>query len=697
MTTAAHPAPLAPLLEVRGLKTHFATNAGLARAVDGVSLTLAHGRTLGIVGESGCGKSVTALSIMQLVPPPGRIVAGQVLLEGEEMVGRPERELRRIRGKEISMIFQEPMTSLNPVYNVGSQIAEAISYHQKLSGRSARAAAVEMLDLVGIPSPAERADDYPHQMSGGMRQRVMIAMALSCRPKLLIADEPTTALDVTIQAQILDLMNRLRTDLGTAIILITHDMGVIAEMVDEVAVMYAGRVVEMAPVGALFAAPCHPYTWGLLASMPRLNEKRERLRVIEGAVPSSTDLPSGCRYRPRCEWARELCRLKEPPLGELGPGHLAACWAHSDYADAPAPSGNYRPVSVDWSSRARAPQVEVRMRVEGVPSSGGSAAGPLLEVDRLTKYFPSARRTGRPRGASQVKAVDGVSFAINRGETLGLVGESGCGKTSTGWLILRLIEPTAGKVVFDGRDVFSLGRADMRRLRRHMQIVFQDPYSSLNPRMTVRDIIAQPLMIHQLGTKAENEERAQGLLSVVGLTRDMAMRYPHELSGGQRQRVGVARALALSPKLVICDEPVSALDVSIQAQIINLLQDLQQTFALTYLFIAHDLSVVKHISTRVGVMYLGKMVELAAKDDLFGEPLHPYTKALLSAIPVPDPRARSRRQILSGDIPSAIDPPSGCRFHTRCPVAAPVCRAEAPPFRRTRDAHWIACHLVADS
>jgi peptide/nickel transport system ATP-binding protein len=686
--------PAPTLLEVRNLKTHFFTSEGIGRAVDGISFSLAHKGRLGIVGESGCGKSVTALSIMKLLPRPGRITSGEVIFEGEELVGKPEREMRRIRGSQISMIFQEPMTSLNPVHSVGTQIVEAITYHRKLSVQSAREIAIEMLDMVGIPSPRTRLDDYPHQLSGGMRQRVMIAMALSCRPKLLIADEPTTALDVTIQAQILDLMNRLRADLGTAVILITHDMGVIAEMVDTVAVMYAGKLVEKADVRSLFAAPKHPYTWGLLASMPKLNEKRERLRVIEGSVPSSTDPLAGCRFCTRCEWAREICWTKEPPLLKLGPEHEAACWVHTNYAEETTPRGGSGSESIDWASHARAQLKGLAPRSNATPSSVERRDTPLLEVKNLTKYFPSMRGQIWSRRAPVVKAVDGVSFSIDRGETLGLVGESGCGKTSVGWLILRLIEPTDGKVIFDDQDIFAQGREGMRKLRRNMQIIFQDPYSSLNPRLTVRDIITQPLTIHHLGTRAANAARTSELLNVVGLNPDISRRYPHELSGGQRQRVGVARALALNPKLVICDEPVSALDVSIQAQIINLLQDLQRELALTYVFIAHDLSVVKHISTKVGVMYLGKMAELASKDDLFDEPLHPYTKALLSAIPVPDPNARRERQILTGDIPSPINPPSGCRFHTRCPIAAAICRVEEPAYREIRKGHWVACHMV---
>ena len=474
------------LLEVRNLKTHFMTEDGLARAVDGISFSLPYGGKLGIVGESGCGKSVTSLSIMHLVPSPGRIVAGQILFEGEEMSGMSERDLCRIRGKEIAMIFQDPMTSLNPVYTVGSQVIEAIRYHQKLDARTARDAAIEMLDLVGISSPKTSIDYYPHQMSGGMRQRVMIAMALSCRPKLLIADEPTTALDVTIQAQILSLMNQLQADLGTSIILITHDMGVIAEMVDTVAVMYAGKIVEKADVKSLFATPKHPYTLGLLASIPKLNEGRERLRILEGMVPSSTDFPVGCRFCSRCKLAHEICRLKEPPLLEVSPNHEAACWAYTGYLDKAIPSETGTVNLVDESLSGQAAEEKDRPRPERSKLSDFVAEKPLLQVEHLTKYFPYSKGMSWSRRGPLVKAVDDISFSVNRGETFSLVGESGCGKTTTGWLILRLLEATRGKVIFDDRDIFSLDRSSIRKLRRDMQIIFQDPYSSLNPRWTVK-------------------------------------------------------------------------------------------------------------------------------------------------------------------------------------------------------------------
>src|SRR5947199_226718 len=498
------------LLEVKGLKTHFLTDEGIVRAVDGIDLYINKGETLGIVGESGSGKSVTALSIMRLIPtPPGRIVAGTINYTGRNLLELPPAQMRKIRGKEISMIFQEPMTSLNPVFTVGEQIAEAVRLHEGLGRRDAMDKTVEMLKLVHIPNAERRVKEYPHQLSGGMRQRVMIAMALSCNPNLLIADEPTTALDVTIQAQILELLNELKAKLGMAIMLITHDMGVIAETAQRVAVMYGAQIVEEASVGELFKEPLHPYTQGLLRSIPRIDlaaTQRQRLEAIPGTVPT---LP---------------------------------------------------------------------------------------------------------------------------GETLGLVGESGCGKSTTGRSILRLIEPTSGEVWFGAQNVTTLDKRSLRALRKEMQIIFQDPYASLNPRMTVGSIIGEALVIHKLAaTRKRREERVVQLLQTVGLAADHLPPYPHEFSGGQRQRIGIARALAVSPKLIVADEPVSALDVSIQAQIINLLEDLQAKFGLTYLFIAHDLSVVEPISTRVAVMHLGQIAEIAPAKELYTNPRHPYTEALLSA------------------------------------------------------------------
>ena len=695
-----------PLLEVRGLSTHFETGRGVLRAVDGVDLDVEADETVAVVGESGCGKSVTALSILGLVDAPGRVVAGAIRYRGEDLIGaRPER-LQRIRGNEIAMIFQEPMSSLNPVHSIGDQVIEALRIHRGLRKRQATARTIEMLRMVGIPLPEQRVFDYPHQFSGGMRQRVMIAMALSCDPALLIADEPTTALDVTIQAQILELIGELSRRTGTAVIVITHDLGVVAEMAHRVVVMYAGRVVEQATTAELFAGPRHPYTRALLSSMPSLEERRgARLTPIMGTVPDPLQLPPGCAFAPRCELAGDPCRERMPALLAAGDGRLARCLLHDPASAGALPAGGLEAVSERVpapasTARGAVPAEGARSGsksgpggVEGKPAGAGGADG-FVRVRDLTMHFPVTAGVFR-HVVGYVRAVDGVSFDIERGETLGLVGESGCGKSTTGRLLLRLLSATGGSVQFEGAPVFTLQGDALRALRRDMQIVFQDPFASLNPRMTIRDTLAEPFIIH--GRRHEARARVPELLQRVGLSPEHAGRYPHQFSGGQRQRIGIARALALAPKLVVCDEPVSALDVSIQAQILNLLQDLQHDLALTYLFIAHDLSVVRHISDRVAVMYLGQIVEQADADTLFARPAHPYTQALLSAVPAIDPRRRRPRVALTGDVPSAAAPPPGCRFHTRCPYAQPHCRDHDPELASVprEPAHQAACHLVS--
>jgi peptide/nickel transport system ATP-binding protein len=679
---------LSALLEVEDLRTYFYTRDGVVRALDGVSFSVERGETLAVVGESGCGKSVTALSILRLIAsPPGRIVSGRVAFAGRNLLALSEREMRSVRGNEISMIFQEPMTSLNPVLTIGRQIAETARVHRGLSAGEAKQKAIEMLALVNIPEAERRVSQYPHELSGGMRQRVMIAMALTCGPRLLIADEPTTALDVTIQAQILMLMRDLKEKTGAAIVLITHDLGVVAEMAQRVVVMYAGRKVEEARVDALFARPLHPYTVGLLNSVPRLSDVQlgrvTRLAEIPGTVPSLRDEPVGCTFAPRCAYATDLCRGEYPPLEMKEEGHYAACW-HSDLLGVTPPF-----------SRVRSdPGLEVTPRINpgSDPTKPGADPMPLLQVSDLTKHFP-VRQGVFSRVSAKVHAVDGVSFDIAEGETLGLVGESGCGKSTTGKLILKLIEPTRGSVRWRGEPIERLRAGEMRPVRRELQAVFQDPYSSLNPRMRAVDIVAEPIRNFEKVSKSEIHERVGALLDKVGLRRDQMVKYPYEFSGGQRQRLGIARALAPRPRLIVCDEPVSALDVSVQAQVINLLMDLQNELGISYLFVAHDLAVVEHISHRVAVMYLGKIVELTDKRSLFADPQHPYTEALLSAVPVPDPRVRRERVILPGDVPSPINPPSGCRFHTRCPYAFDRCKVEEPPLKAIRPGHLVACHL----
>jgi peptide/nickel transport system ATP-binding protein len=668
----------APLLEVQNLHVQFETSRGIVRAVDGISYSVNPGETVAIVGESGCGKSVSSLAVMRLLAKnTGRVTAGRILFEGRDLLDLSDEEMREVRGRDIAMIFQEPMTSLNPVMSIGQQIMEPLFIHLRMSEAEARARALELLRLVGITDGERRLEQYPHHLSGGMRQRVMIAMALACNPKLLIADEPTTALDVTIQAQILELMKDLSHRLGITLIIITHNLGVVARYAERVNVMYAARIIEQGTADDIFLRPCHPYTIGLMRSVPRLDMPRgARLETIDGLPPDLRAPPAGCRFAPRCPFRIEVCS-QDPALRELEADHRSACW--------------------------RAEKIMAGTLVPPAPrpkpglAAADAAATPLLEVEALHKYFQikAAGAGFLSSKTATVKAVEDVSLSIATGETLGLVGESGCGKTTVGRTILKLEQPTSGTIRFAGTDITQHSARGMREVRRKIQVIFQDPYSSLNPRMTVGQIIGEPLSVYRLVShRKEERERVETLLSQVGLFPYMAERYPHELSGGQRQRVGIARALALEPSFIVCDEPVSALDVSIQGQIINLLEDLQARLNLSYLFIAHDLAVVRHISDRVAVMYLGHLVETADRDELYANPAHPYTKALLDAAPIPDPlieRARAPRA-LKGEIPSPLTPPSGCVFHTRCPIAGEECRREVPRTRQIGPRHVVACH-----
>ena len=683
-----------PLLEVSGLRTHFFTEDGVVKAVDGVDFHINQGEILGLVGESGCGKSVTVLSVMRLIGVPGRIVSGEMIFENRDLLKLSEKEIQDIRGNQISMIFQQPQSSLNPVYSIGDQLTEVFQIHTNMNKKEAWERAVELLGVVDIPDADQKANAYPHELSGGQAQRVMIAMALALRPKLLIADEPTTALDVTIQAQILDLVRDLRNQMGTAVILITHDLGVVAEIADRVAVMYAGQIVEGSSVSNLFEQPLHPYTQGLIDSIPVLSEQKERLDVIEGTVPDLIDLPSGCRFAPRCRPREEheltICLEKIPENKLVQSDHTVRCWLYQDRDEHKAPLR----VALPSLDMARI-DTSIKIEQENYPTkekTNGSSKD-LVRVQNLVKYFP-VRAGILQRVVDWVKAVDGVNFSIREGETLGLVGESGCGKSTVGSTILRLLEPTEGYVEFDGTDIFGINKRDIKAIRKDMQIIFQDPYSSLNPRKPVGDSIMAGLNIHKIGTKQERYEILRETLHKVGMDEYHAHRYPHEFSGGQRQRIGIARAIAMHPKFIVCDEPVSALDVSIQSQVLNLLQDLQEEFGLTYLFIAHNLSVVEHFSDRVAVMYLGKIVEIAPRSVMFSDPLHPYTKALMSAIPIPKPNLERERIILEGEVPSPLNPPPGCHFHPRCPVAIDRCSIEVPEFIENKPEHWVSCFRV---
>jgi peptide/nickel transport system ATP-binding protein len=644
------------LLDVDELSVTFRSEAGPVAAVRSISYQVQPGEVLGIVGESGSGKTVSSLAIMNLLPAHAA-VTGTVRFFGEQLIGKSDKELSDIRGQRISMIFQDPLSALTPVYTVGDQVAEAILVHEDIGRDAARNRAVDLLALVGIPNPRQRANAFPHEFSGGMRQRAMIAMAIANSPHLIIADEPTTALDVTIQAQIIDVLRKAKEATGAAVILITHDLGMVAGFADRVAVMYAGRLIETGTVDDVFYRARMPYTLGLLGSLPRLDVgERQPLTPIEGTPPSLVNLPAGCPFTPRCPMRIEKCLETEPallPLAASGPGHRSACHRSDEIERLELKSLDVFPAP------PVPPPTEAAFAREQRPA--------VLEVRDLVKEYPITKGTLLRRRVGSVHAVDGITFDIRESETLGLVGESGCGKTSAIMEILSLARPRAGTIVVLGKDTAAMTSSDRFAIRRDLQVVFQDPMASLDPRLPVGDIVAEPLQTHGVAP-AERARRVSELLQLVGLRPEHANRYPQAFSGGQRQRICIARALALQPRLLVLDEPVSALDVSIRAGVINLLEELKARLKLSYLFVAHDLSVVRHIADRVAVMYLGRLVEIGDIDEVFDRPAHPYTQALLSAIPLPDPRKerQRRRIVLQGDPPNPADPPSGCRFRTRC-------------------------------
>jgi peptide/nickel transport system ATP-binding protein len=692
----------APLLAIDGLRTWIDGGDSIVRAVDAVDLQLGRGETLALLGESGCGKSMTALSVARLLPDAAEVVAGAVVLDGRDLLELPEKAMRAVRGARIGMIFQEPMLSLNPVMRIGTQVEEALHRHRRMTARAGRARALELLQSVGIPDAVRALDAYPFQLSGGMRQRVMIALALACDPELLIGDEPTTALDVTIQAQVLDLLCGLQRSRGMAMLLITHDLGVVAEAAQRVAVMYAGEIVEVARVEAFLRGPAHPYSRKLFDSLPGRGRRDAPLAVIRGAVPALDKTFTGCRFVDRCDHAFEPCRAAPPPLVRQADEHQVRCYL---YSTGSAGSGRDEtacasPASPRIFAAAMHP-VPVPVPALSRPSPDGLAGtasddppqAPLLVARGLQVHFPL--RTGLLRRAGgAVRAVDGVSLDLVPGRTLALVGESGCGKTTVGKALLRLVEPTGGTLAFDGQSLIGLGRARLRPLRARMQIVFQDPYASLNPRIRIGDMLEEGMRsLRPEWSAADRAQRILRLLDQVGLPAEARYRFPHQFSGGQRQRVAIARALSVEPQLVVCDEPTSALDVSVQAQILNLLRALQQQMMLSYLFITHNLGVVEVIADDIAVMYLGRIVERGPVPVVLARPAHPYTRALIAAVPRIDRGVRAVAMKATGDPPSPVDPPAGCHFRLRCPQAMALCAQRYPDPVALPDGQVVACHL----
>jgi peptide/nickel transport system ATP-binding protein len=664
------------LLEVKGLRTWFGNNDAPFRVVDGVSFNIRRGETFALLGESGCGKSMTALSLLRLNPhPASRIVSGEVLLNGDNLLPLAETEMEKIRGRRVSMIFQEPQSSLNPVLSVGQQIAEVLKWHFDADKQTIYQRSIELLTSVGIPDPHQRIKEYPHQLSGGMKQRVMIAIALAGEPELLIADEPTTALDVTIQAQILDLLKDIQQKTGMAILLITHDLGVVAQMADHVAVMYAGQVVETARREQFFADTRHPYTRKLFEALPSDRKREQKLTVIKGSVPPLNQPFNCCRFADRCDFAWQHCHDAEPRWLEDN-GHGVRCHLFDEAVTAETVVPDIKVSSSKLS--------------DVVPADKA-----LLQVDRLKVHFP-IKKGILQRTVGHVKAVDDISLDLRTAETLALVGESGCGKTTVGKGILQLVPVTQGEVSYAGKKLTRLSERELKSARSSLQIIFQDPFSSMNPRMTVSQVIEEGMLSKAGKDAAERERKIDELLERVGLRPDIKHRYPHEFSGGQRQRICIARALAAEPEVIICDEPTSALDVSVQAQILNLLRDIQHEFGLSYLFITHNIAVVDYLAHRVAVMYLGRVVEEGRRDEVLNNPKHPYTQALLAAVPKIDAVSQRESVKLEGELPSPANPPQGCHFHQRCPHVMPKCREAYPDLSRLSQSHTVKCFLYED-
>jgi len=672
------------LLEVKNLYTCFKTDDGVTTAVDDVSLHIKRGEIVGLVGESGSGKSVTMMSVQQLISPPGFVKSGEVYMDGEEgnlLLNKPNSEkMRHIRGGRISMIFQEPMTSLNPVLTVGYQIQENIIEHLHMSPKDAHDRAVEMLKMVKIPDADQRFNYYPQQFSGGMRQRIMIAMAMSAKPDLLVADEATTALDVTTQAQILEMIRLIAKETNTAVIIVTHNLGIVARFAERIYVMYSGRIMETSSAREIFKNSKHPYTKSLLRAIPRLDDPKDRVLIpIDGLPPMPQNRPTWCPFYDRCEYRCDKCKEQaKPDLKEIVKGHFSACWLTDTELEEKEQEILNKP-------QRKSPKKDIKDE-------------DILRVEGVKKYFPILKGIMRKK-VGDVKAIEDISFSLRKGETLGIVGESGCGKTTMARCVMRVYKPDEGVIDFDGTDIASFTDKQLEPYRKRIAMIFQDPFSSLDPRQTAGSIVEESLIINKTYTsEAERKNRVDELFRIVGLDPALKERVPHEFSGGQRQRLGIARALSSDPDIIVCDEPISALDVSIQAQIINLLEDIQAKLGVSYLFIAHDLAVVKHISDRVLVMYLGRIVEIADCQELYERPLHPYTQALLSAVPEADPDVEAKKEAvpLSGEVPSIIHRPEGCPFHDRCKYATERCKKEVPKLTKVSERHQVACFLNMD-
>jgi oligopeptide/dipeptide ABC transporter ATP-binding protein len=673
------------------LDIKYHTRQATLTAVRHVNFEVGRGQIVGLVGESGCGKSTIASAVMRLLPPNGEISGGEMLFKGRDLSRMSEEEMQWIRGREISMIFQDPMISLNPVFSIEQQMVDAILAHppndQPISRGEARERAIYMLERVGISDAAQRIRNFPHQFSGGMRQRIMIASALQSHPSLLVADEPTSALDVTLEAQIIDLIRELRDELQTSILYITHDLGVVAQLCDQVVVLYAGNVVETGDIFKVFNSPLHPYTQALLRSHPSHQSRASRLITIRGRVPSLKELPVGCKFAPRCDLAEAVCFSQEPQVTRLNE-QTVLCHAYAPGWTGKSPAALHADIV---ASAGKGTAGNAAQRQEQV-----SATEKVVQTEKVRVHFKDTvgwlgKILGQKEGL--VRAVDGVDIAVYRGETLALVGESGSGKTTLGRTILRLENPTQGEISVEGQDITGLPQARIRMLRARMQMIFQDPISSLSPRKTVAQLLLEPFKVHKV--PIDRQKKVDELLEMVGLSSEQADKYPHQLSGGQARRVGIARALALQPALLVADEPTAGLDVSVAAGILNLMKDLRERLSLTYILITHNLNIIGFIADRVAVMYLGKIVEIGETTTLFNQPRHPYTEALMSAVAIPDPRLRDRRQriVLEGEIPSARNPPPGCPFHPRCRYRQERCTTEAPLLTRLPDeGHLTACH-----